>query len=76
MVSVTGLHAVEPQTTFEDVVAPVRLAGGIAGALSVIGPTYRIDQDTMHRYGHIVAIEAAELSTQLGALPDGQETRP
>lgn len=71
---VAGRDRNEPDVTA--IVAPVRLAGGIAGALSVIGPTYRIDQDTMHRYGRIVAIEAAELSTQLGALPDGQETRP
>ncbi len=51
----------------------------------MLGPTYRIDRDTMHHYGRIVADEAAGLSEQLGfahepltdALPDpltGQET--
>ena len=57
------------------IVAPVRYPGGIAGALSVLGPTYRIDADTMHAYGRIVATEAAELSAQLGSVPDEQETR-
>jgi IclR family acetate operon transcriptional repressor len=61
----------EPDVTA--IVAPVRYPGGIAGALSVLGPTYRIDRDTMHAYGRIVAIEAAELSTRLGQAPEEQE---
>jgi IclR family acetate operon transcriptional repressor len=70
---VAGRDAIEPDVTA--IVAPVRYPGGIAGALSVLGPTYRIDQTTMHAYGRIVAAEAAELSAQLGAVPDQQETR-
>lgn len=56
------------------IVAPVRYPGGVAGALSVLGPTYRIDEQTMHAYGRIVAHEAASLSRQLGDRPDRQET--
>jgi IclR family acetate operon transcriptional repressor len=69
---VAGRDRIEPDVTA--IVAPVRYAGGIAGALSVLGPTYRIDPPTMHAYGRIVATEAAALSAQLGSLPDEQET--
>jgi len=70
---VAGRDRFEPDVTA--IVAPVRYPGGIAGALSVLGPTYRIDPETMHAYGRIVATEAAELSTRLGSPPDQQETR-
>jgi IclR family acetate operon transcriptional repressor len=70
---VAGRDRLEPDVTA--IVAPVRYPGGIAGALSVLGPTYRIDPDTMHAYGRIVATEAAELSARLGWVPDEQETR-
>jgi len=72
---VAARDRLEPDVTA--IVAPVRYAGGIAGALSVLGPTYRIDRATMHRYGRIVADEAAGLSEQLGFVHDpvpGQET--
>ena len=69
---VAGRDRIEPDVTA--IVAPVRYAGGIAGALSVLGPTYRIDKATMHAYGRIVATEAAALSAQLGSVPDEQET--
>ncbi len=69
---VAGRDRLEPDVTA--IVAPVRYPGGIAGALSVLGPTYRIDPATMHDYGRIVATEAAELSAQLGWVPDEQET--
>lgn len=61
---VAGPDHLEPDVTA--IVAPVRYPGGIAGALSVLGPTYRIDSETMHRYGRIVAAEAAGLSHRLG----------
>ena len=57
----------EPDVTA--IVAPIRYAGGVAGALSVLGPTYRIDDATMHRYGQIVAAEGRALSAMF-------ETRP
>ena len=52
----------EPDVTA--IVAPVRWPGGIAGALSLLGPTYRIDDQTMHAYGAIVAAEAADASAR------------
>jgi urocanate hydratase len=70
---VAGRDRLEPDVTA--IVAPVRYAGGIAAALSVLGPTYRIDPETMHAYGRIVATEATELSARLGSVPDQQETR-
>ncbi|MCW2759954.1 MAG: IclR family transcriptional regulator [Marmoricola sp.] len=70
---VAGRDRLEPDVTA--IVAPVRYPGGIAGALSVLGPTYRIDKATMHAYGRIVATEAADLSAQLGSVRDDQETR-
>jgi IclR family transcriptional regulator, acetate operon repressor len=55
----------EPDVTA--IVAPIRRpGGGIAGALSLLGPTYRIDDDAMHAYGQIVSTEAHALAEQLG----------
>jgi IclR family acetate operon transcriptional repressor len=58
----------EPDVTA--IVAPIRrpggASGGVAGALSVLGPTYRIDDETMLQYGQIAAAEAANLARQLG----------
>ncbi|MCW2496677.1 helix-turn-helix domain-containing protein [Jatrophihabitans sp.] len=62
----------EPDVTA--IAAPLRWAGGIVGALNLLGPTYRIDEATMHAYGEIVAAEAAEISQHLGA-PDIQEVK-
>jgi IclR family transcriptional regulator, acetate operon repressor len=58
---------VEPDVTA--IVAPIRRPGGIAGALSLLGPTYRINDDTMHEYGQIVSAEADALAAQLDAPP-------
>jgi IclR family acetate operon transcriptional repressor len=49
------------------IAAPIRWTGGVAGALNLLGPTYRIDEDTMHTYGAIVADEAAAIGRALGA---------
>jgi IclR family acetate operon transcriptional repressor len=70
---VAGRDLMEPDVTA--IVAPLRFPGGIAGALSVLGPTYRIDETTMHVYGRIVANEAAALSRLLGFPPQTQEFR-
>jgi len=56
---------IEPDVTA--IVAPIRRPGGIAGALSLLGPSYRIDDDAMRVYGRIVGDEADALSTQLDA---------
>jgi urocanate hydratase len=64
----------EPDVTA--IAAPIRYPGGIAGAFSVLGPSYRIDDDTMHEYGRIVAEEARILSAQLGTpspLPKAEQ---
>jgi IclR family transcriptional regulator, acetate operon repressor len=56
----------EPDVTA--IVAPIRRpGGGIAGALSLLGPSYRIDDNAMHAYGQIVSTEAHALADQLGA---------
>jgi urocanate hydratase len=49
------------------IAAPIRRAAGVAGALSLLGPTYRIDEETMRRYGRIVSEEAEAIGAQLGA---------
>lgn len=55
----------EPDVTA--IVAPIRSRAGVIGALSVLGPSYRIDDETMHRYGRAVAEESSRLSEQFGA---------
>ncbi|MGH8962960.1 MAG: IclR family transcriptional regulator [Jatrophihabitantaceae bacterium] len=54
----------EPDVTA--IVAPIHWARGVAGALSVLGPTYRIDDEAMHEYGRIVSAEARAIGEQLG----------
>jgi IclR family acetate operon transcriptional repressor len=53
----------EPDVTA--IAAPIRWAGGVAGALNLLGPTYRIDDETMHAYGRIVAAEACTIGELL-----------
>lgn len=55
----------EPDVTA--IAAPIRRPGGIAGALSLLGPTYRIDDDTMRDYGTLVARAARGLAAQFGS---------
>lgn len=55
----------EPDVTA--IVAPIARPGGIAGALSLLGPTFRIDDDTMSRYGGLVARAADEVAAQFGS---------
>ena len=49
------------------IAAPIRRTGGVAGALSVLGPTYRIDDRTMREYGRIVSVEAEAVGAVLGS---------
>ncbi|MEV6006435.1 helix-turn-helix domain-containing protein [Streptomyces sp. NPDC051976] len=63
----------EPDVTA--VSAPVPRPGGIAGAISLLGPSYRIDDDAMHAYGRIVAREARALADQLGLDSTDQKLR-
>lgn len=62
----------EPDVTA--VVAPVTWAGGIAGAVSLLGPTYRISDATMEEFGRIVSAEARRVSEQLGDTTAGTAT--
>lgn len=55
----------EPDVTA--IAAPVRRPGGIAAAINLLGPSYRIDEQTTHAYGRIVSAEAEVISELLGA---------
>lgn len=57
----------EPDVTA--IAAPIRWAGGIAGALNLLGPAYRIDDERMHAYGRIVAREADAIGELLSQQP-------
>jgi DNA-binding IclR family transcriptional regulator len=60
------MGAVEPDVT--SIAAPVyRPDGEIAGALSVLAPSYRVSRRRIDTYGRAVADRAAELSRSLGA---------
>jgi IclR family acetate operon transcriptional repressor len=56
---------VEPDVTA--IAAPIWRPGGIAGAVSLVGPTYRIDDDTLSSFGQIVSREAGAIAEQFGA---------
>jgi DNA-binding IclR family transcriptional regulator len=43
--------------------------GSVVGALSIIGPSFRIHDDDLLRFGAAVAHHARGLSTELGSLP-------
>lgn len=62
---------IEPDVTA--IAAPVRWAGGIAAAINLLGPTYRIDDTAIEAYGRIVAAEAAVVGELLGASPAARE---
>jgi IclR family transcriptional regulator, acetate operon repressor len=59
--------SLEPDITA--IAAPIRRPGGVAAALNLLGPTYRIDEQKSHEYGRIVSAEAAAISALLG-VPD------
>jgi len=63
---VARMGAVEPDVT--SIAAPVyRADGAIAGALSVLAPSYRVSRRRIETYGRAVSRHAAELSRSLGA---------
>jgi DNA-binding IclR family transcriptional regulator len=72
---VTTRKTLEPDVSA--VAAPIYGPGGtIAGAISVTGPTFRLDDDAIVRCEKLVAAEAAELTVRIGGLwPHGAETR-
>jgi IclR family acetate operon transcriptional repressor len=56
---------VEPDVTA--IAAPIWRPGGIAGAVSLVGPTYRINDEKLGSFGRIVSREAAVITGQFGA---------
>jgi IclR family transcriptional regulator, acetate operon repressor len=50
------------------IAAPIRHPGGIAGAISLIGPTYRIDDEQLEALGRIVAKEAHIVTRQFDGM--------
>jgi IclR family transcriptional regulator, acetate operon repressor len=59
-----GPHRLQPDITA--IAAPITWPGGVAGALNLLGPTYRIDDDALHEYGRIVNAEARAIGAMLG----------
>lgn len=73
--------AVEPDVSA--VAAPIRRAGAysstaaggpVVGALTVVGPSYRLDDHRLHEVGRIVSREARALSQRFGVLPEDRMT--
>src|SRR4051812_875074 len=56
---------IEPDVTA--IAAPVPGPGGVVAALNLLGPSYRIDEPTIHAYGRIVSAEAAAIGAHLTA---------
>jgi DNA-binding IclR family transcriptional regulator len=61
---VTLRSAVEADVTA--IAAPIRRPGAIAGALSIVGPDYRMNHATTERYGRLLAREASAVARSLG----------
>ncbi|GAB6900407.1 IclR family transcriptional regulator [Kineosporia succinea] len=59
---------IEPDVTA--VAAPVTGPGGVVAALSIVGPTYRLDGSAIGRFGPLLTRLATQLGLQLGAGPD------
>ena len=57
--------SVEPDATA--IAAPIRRPDGVAGAISLIGPTYRIDDKKVRAFGRIVSREASVIAKQFAA---------
>jgi urocanate hydratase len=68
-VEAAGFASVQPRGEPDviQVAAPVRRPGGVVAALSVIGPTYRMDPANVRRLGEAVVTEARLLEAGLGA---------
>jgi IclR family acetate operon transcriptional repressor len=62
---VTVRSGVEPDVTA--IAAPVRRPGGLAGALSIVGPDYRLDSPAAERIGHLLCKHAKSVARSLGS---------
>jgi DNA-binding IclR family transcriptional regulator len=49
------------------IAAPLRRPGGVVGALSIVGPDYRLDEATAERYGHLLSTQAGAVARSLGS---------
>jgi urocanate hydratase len=52
------------------IAAPIRRPAGIAGALSLVGPAYRIDDERSRAFGALVAREARAIAARYGVDPE------
>ncbi len=55
---------IEPDVTA--VAAPISGPGGVVAALSIVGPTYRLDQDAVGTFGPLLTRLAHGLSEHIG----------
>lgn len=68
--------AVRRSTLEPDVIAvaaPLRTPSGVAGALSIVGPDYRMDPPTADSYGRLLVTETAGIARTLGVDPRALE---
>ncbi|MGW1679621.1 IclR family transcriptional regulator [Saccharopolyspora sp. NPDC002376] len=49
------------------IAAPISSPKGVIAALSIVGPSYRIDEDRQRQLGELVLAEAHRISAELGA---------
>jgi hypothetical protein len=61
----------EPDVT--QVSAPIHRPGGVVAALSIVGPSYRMDPAAVEQLGTVVVAEAARLETAMGTADSHQE---
>ncbi|MBT0767412.1 IclR family transcriptional regulator [Kineosporia sp. J2-2] len=60
----SNASGIEPDVT--SIAAPVTGPGGVVAALSVVGPTYRLDEAAIGRFGPLLTRLADDLGQQLG----------
>ncbi|GAB3265583.1 IclR family transcriptional regulator [Kineosporia babensis] len=63
----SNASGIEPDVTA--MAAPVTGPGGVVAALSIVGPTYRLDQSSVARFGPLLSRLARELGQCLGGTP-------
>ncbi len=65
---------IEPDVTA--VAAPVTGPGGVVAALSIVGPTYRLDRTAVGRFGPLLTRLSAGLGQHLGGDPEPGHPEP
>jgi DNA-binding IclR family transcriptional regulator len=64
----------EPDVT--QVSAPIHRPGGVVAALSVVGPSYRLDEAAVERLGEVVVAEAQRLEVAMGVEDAPLDAQP